>query len=71
MFSNSGIHIYDIKLDGNNNSGKLGFKLRKNEDIKDFENRKNEVFKIMTIGVSYFFIAESKRVYMPIGFIYL
>ena len=35
MFSNSGIHIYDIKLDGNNNSGKLGFKLRKNEDIKD------------------------------------
>ena len=47
MFSNSGIHIFDIKLDGNNNSGKLGFKLRKNEDIKDFENRKNEVFKIM------------------------
>ena len=51
MFFNSGIHIYDIKIEGKytdgNNSGKFGFKLRRNEDIKDFEKKKNDLLKIM------------------------
>ena len=51
MFFSNGIHIYDIKLDGKytdgNNSGKLGFKIRKNNDTEDFEKKKNELFDKM------------------------
>ena len=51
MFFSNGIHIYDIKLDGKytdgNNSGKLGFKIRKNNDNEDFEKKKNELFDKM------------------------
>lgn len=51
MFFSKGIHIYDIKLDGKytdgNNSGKLGFKIRKNNDNEDFEKKKNELFDKM------------------------
>ena len=53
MFFSNGIHIYDIKLDGKytdgNNSGKLGFKIRKNNDNEDFEKKKNELFDKMNI----------------------
>ena len=51
MFFSNGIHIYDIKLDGKytdgNNSGKLGLKIRKNNDNEDFEKKKNELFDKM------------------------
>ena len=51
MFHSSGIHLYDVKIDGKhtdgNNSGIFGFKLRRNDDNKDFESRRNQIFKKM------------------------
>lgn len=56
MFIKSGIHLYDLNveekvLDGSD-YGKIGFKIRKNEDLKDFEKKKKEVFdKLNNIGI--------------------
>jgi hypothetical protein len=41
------IHIYDLNLNGNpyggNKTGSLSFKIRKNEDVNNFENKMNTI----------------------------
>jgi hypothetical protein len=56
MFIKSGIHLYDMNLEekvlNGSDYGKIGFKIRKNEDLKDFEKKKKEVFeKLNSIGI--------------------
>jgi len=55
MFSNSRIHVYDLNLDGKytngNNTGRLAFKIRRNDNIDDFETKRNALFnKINSMG---------------------
>jgi len=52
MFNSAGIHVFDVKMNGKyvdgNHEGKLTFKIRKNEDMNSFEEKRRNLFRQIT-----------------------